>query len=88
MNAKAKRQQVREKNKRQKLIANLTWCGIGLVVLGMIGFMVWQGVKPAAGEAIPIMLSSPHLAADTVPGQYNSDPPTSGLHNAAEAEAG
>lgn len=34
------------------------------------------------------MTSSPHLDLDTDPGQYNSDPPTSGLHYASEAEAG
>lgn len=88
MNTKAKRQQAREKNKRQKLISNLTWGGIGLAVLTVIGLMVWQGVKPAAGDSVPIMKSDPHLPTDSDPGQYNSDPPTSGLHYASEAEAG
>jgi hypothetical protein len=88
MNSKAKRQQRRERNQRQKLISNLTWVGIGAVVISVIGFMVWQGVKPAAGESIPIMTSAPHLPTDSDPGQYNSDPPTSGLHYAEEAQAG
>ena len=88
MNSKAKRQQRRERNQRQKLISNLTWVGIGAVVISVIGFMVWQGVKPAAGESIPIMTSAPHLPTDSDPGQYNSDPPTSGLHYPEEAQAG
>jgi hypothetical protein len=88
MSTKAKRQQVREKNKRQKMISNLIWGGIGLAVLAVISLMVWQGVKPAAGDSIPIMTSDPHIEQDTDPGQYNSDPPTSGLHYATEAEAG
>ena len=88
MKNKAKRQQAREKNKRQKLISNLAWGGIGVAVLALIGFMVWQGVKPAAGDGIPIMTSDPHIPADSDPGQYNSDPPTSGLHYATEAQAG
>lgn len=88
MNTKARRQQVREKNKRQKLISNLTWGGIGMAILILLGFMVWQGVKPAAGEAVPIMVSEPHIELETDPGRYNSDPPTSGLHYATEAQAG
>lgn len=88
MKNKARRQQIREKGKRQKLVSSLTWGGIGLAVLVVIGLMVWQGVKPAAGNSIPIMTSDPHIPADSDPGQYNSDPPTSGLHYATEAQAG
>ena len=88
MSSKTKRQQKRQQYQRQKLISNLTWGGIGVGVLAIIGFIVWQGVRPAAGEAIPIMTSSPHIPADSDPGQYNSDPPTSGLHYAEEANAG
>jgi hypothetical protein len=88
MNSKTKRQQRREQNRRQKLISNLTWGGIGVAVIAVLGLIFWQGVKPAAGESIPVMTSSPHIATDTDPGQYNSDPPTSGLHYAEEAQAG
>lgn len=89
MNQKSKRQQVHERQRKQKLRANLTWGGIGAAVLVFIGFLVWQGVKPAAGESIPIMAgSSQHIDVDSDPGQYNSDPPTSGPHYPAEAEAG
>lgn len=88
MNNKARRQQIREKNKRQKLVSNLTWGGFGLAILVVIGLLVWQGVKPAAGDSVPIMTSEPHIPADSDPGQYNSNPPTSGLHYATEAQAG
>lgn len=88
MSAKTKRQQMREKKQRQKMISNLIWGGIGIAVLAVIGFFVWQGVRPAAGEAVPVMTSSPHIPTDTDPGQYNSDPPTSGLHYAETANAG
>jgi len=88
MSSKAKRQQRREQNRRQNLISSLTWGGIGVGVLAILGFIIWQGVRPAAGESIPIMTSEPHIPADSDPGQYNSDPPTSGLHYAEEAQAG
>lgn len=88
MSAKNKRQQMRERNRKQKITSNLIWGGIGVAVIAILGFILWQGVKPAAGESIPVMLSSPHIPTDTDPGQYNSDPPTSGLHYAEEASTG
>ena len=88
MNSKTKRQQRRERNRRQTLFSNLIWGGIGVGIVAILGFIVWQGVRPAAGGSIPIMTSSPHIDLDTDPGQYNSNPPTSGLHYANEANAG
>ena len=88
MNSKTKRQQRRERDKRQKLISTLIWGGIGAAVIAVLGFIVWQGIRPVAGQSIPVMISSPHLPIDTDPGQYNSDPPTSGLHYADELDAG
>ena len=88
MSSKKIRQQIQERNRKQKMTANLIWGGIGVAVIGILGIILWQGVKPAAGESIPVMVSSPHIPIDTDPGQYNSDPPTSGLHYAEEARAG
>ena len=88
MSSKTKREERRARNRRQKTVNGLIWGGIGVVVLGIIGFFVWQSVKPAAGESFPIMTSSPHIDQDTDPGTYNSDPPTSGLHYPQEATAG
>ena len=88
MSSKKVREQMRERNRKQKMTTNLIWGGIGLVVIAIIGFFVWQGGRPAVGDSFPIMTSSPHIPVDTDPGQYNSDPPTSGLHYAEEAEIG
>lgn len=87
MGTKTKRQQQREKRQRQEIISKLIWGGIGAGVLVVIGLLVWQGVKPAAGDTMPIMTTS-HIEVDSDPGTYNSDPPTSGPHYAQEAEAG
>lgn len=87
MDTKTKRQQQREKRQRQELISKLILGGIGAGILTMIGFLVWQGVKPAAGDTMPIMTTS-HIEVDSDPGTYNSDPPTSGPHYAQEADAG
>ena len=87
MNSKTKRQQGRAQNRRQKLISNLTWGGIGIAVIAVIGFIVWQGLRPRTGETISIMTST-HITVDSDPGTYNSDPPTSGPHYPDEAQAG
>ncbi len=87
MSTKSKRQLLREKNKRHKLISRLVWGGIGIAVLAVIGFFVSQGAKPAQGESIPIMGSS-HIETDSDPGEYNSNPPSSGPHYADELAAG
>ncbi|MBI5961919.1 MAG: DUF3105 domain-containing protein [Chloroflexi bacterium] len=88
MNSKNRRQQLHDRQRKQKLKSSLIWGGIGVVVLAIIGLIVWQGVRPAAGESIPIMVSDPHIPVDSDPGEYNSDPPTSGRHYAEEARAG
>jgi hypothetical protein len=88
MSSKTQREQARARHRREKMTTRLIWGGIGLAVLAVIGALVWQGVRPAAGEAVPIMTSSPHVPTDSDPGQYNSDPPTSGLHYADELDAG
>jgi hypothetical protein len=88
MSSKTKREERRKKNQRQKTTTTLIWSVIGLAVVAVVGFVVWQGAKPAAGQSFPIMVSSPHIETDTDPGTYSSDPPTSGPHYAEEARAG
>jgi hypothetical protein len=88
MNSKSNRQKMHERQRKQKIRTNLIWGGIGGVVLAIIGLIIWQGVRPAAGESIPIMVSDPHIPVDSDPGQYDSDPPTSGRHYAEEAQTG
>lgn len=88
MSSKSKRQQVRERHRRQRRISNLVWIGLGALAAAVIGFFVWQGARPRAGESIPVMADTSHIPVDTDPGTYNSDPPTSGPHYADELNAG
>jgi hypothetical protein len=83
-----KREQRRARQRREQMRSYAIWGALALVVLAIIGFIVWQGARPAAGQAVPEMVSAPHIPKDTDPGEYNSDPPTSGLHYAEEAQAG
>lgn len=89
MTSKSKRQQIHERHRRQKIKTNLMWGGIGVVVIAIFSIIIWQRVRPAAGKSIQIMTeSSQHIPMDSDPGEYNSDPPTSGPHYAEEARAG
>ena len=82
-----KREQRRAQQRREQLTRNLILGGVALGVLAVVGFIVWQGVRPRPGETIPIMASD-HIPLDSDPGEYNSDPPTSGPHYAETAQAG
>ena len=88
MNSKSNRQKMHERQRKHKIRTNLIWGGIGAIILAIFGLIIWQGVRPAEGESIPIMVSDPHIPVDSDPGQYNSDPPTSGRHYAEEAQKG
>ncbi len=88
MNSKNRRQKLQDRQRKQKLKSGLLWGGIGVLALAIIALVISQSVRPTAGESIPIMVSDPHITVDSDPGQYNSDPPTSGPHYAEEARAG
>lgn len=87
MKAKSIRQQAREKNQKQRWMKNLTWSGIGIIVLALLGFALFQAFRPPVGEAVSVMPSS-HIEKDTDPGEYNSNPPSSGPHYGEELKTG
>lgn len=78
---------MREHHRKQKLASNFIWGGIGAIVLLGIGFFVWQNMRPGVGAAVPEMPAT-HVALDTDPGTYNSNPPTSGKHYPQTITAG
>lgn len=88
MKTKTIRDQLREGQRKQKLRTALIWGGLGTAALTLPGVILWRSVRPPAGEAVPIMVSSPHLSPNTDPGNYNSDSPTSGLRYAETGRAG
>lgn len=88
MGNKDTRERLRKRQQRERLRSMIIWGGIVGVVLVLGGTLVWRAVRPAAGEAIPIMPSSRHVPVGEDPGPFNSDPPTSGPHYDAPLEAG
>jgi hypothetical protein len=79
-----KRKLMQERQRKQRLTNNLIWAGVGIGVLAIIGWMVWQASQSpqtaeVMGEVIPIA-SSAHIPDLADPGPYASDPPAGGVH--------
>jgi hypothetical protein len=77
------------KKRKQKLKTSIIWGVVGIGVLALLAILVWNGVKPAAGETVPIMTNAGnHVPEGQDPGPFNSDPPTSGQHYGLPLDAG
>jgi Protein of unknown function (DUF3105) len=85
---KSRREEMRQKRRRKQQITRVIWIGAGAVALALVAYFVWQGTRPAVGQAVPIMQEVNHVDDGTDPGPYNSDPPTSGKHFGGEYNAG
>lgn len=79
---------MREKRRRRKTITRIIWGAVAIILIAVIGYFVWNALKPAAGQTVPIMADTGHVEEGQDPGPYNTDPPTSGRHYANELEAG
>lgn len=88
MKNQTKRQVLQAQRRRKKLIRNSVIAGTGLVVLALVIFLLLNAFRPAVGEAIPVMADFSHVPEGTVPGPFNSDPPTSGRHYPGTFDAG
>lgn len=51
MSSKTKREQRWERNRKHKMTAKLIWDGVGAAVIAVIGIIIRQGVRPAAGPS-------------------------------------
>jgi hypothetical protein len=85
---KSKKQTLRENRRRRKTITRIIWGVVAIILIAVIGYFVWNALKPAAGQTVPIMADTGHVEEGQDPGPYNTDPPTSGRHYANELEAG
>jgi hypothetical protein len=86
---KARRQELKTRQKQRRLILYLGLAAVGIAALALTAFILIN--KPPAavtGEAVPVMASSAHVPDGTDPGPYNSNPPSSGRHYAANLPAG
>jgi hypothetical protein len=84
----SKREQNRLRQRRQKWINFGIIGGIAVIILGILGAVLWQAVKPAAGEAVSIPAGFENHVEIGTPLSYPSDPPAGGRHYAEEFENG
>jgi len=71
------------------LISSVLFGSGGAAILLLMGFLIWDGICPAAGESIPVMANAGnHVSEGTDPTPFNSDPITSGPHYAEEYDPG
>lgn len=87
----------RARKARTRKRSYFIWGGVGLVSIVLIGAFLalrrsgsaqtGNGFAAPVGDSVAI-LPADHVEAGTDPGPYNSDPPTSGRHYAAEYDAG
>jgi hypothetical protein len=83
------RERRRAQKRKEKQRSWLLWGSVIAAVLALAGFLVWRSVRPAAGEAVPIMANAAeHVPDGADPGPFNTDPPTSGRHYGQPMEAG
>jgi hypothetical protein len=89
MGRKSIRQARKEKRKQEQRRTRLIVGVVAIGVLAVIGLLVWNVVRPAAGESVEIMANAgDHVPEGEDPGPFNSDPMTSGPHYPNEYDAG
>ncbi len=84
----SKRQQIQNRQQKQKMRNNLIWVGLGLIAVAVIAAILWQGAQPTPGEAVEIMAETGHIPTGSELPVYNSNPPTSGQHYPDTASVG
>lgn len=83
----ASRERVRQRRMNEQRRSTFVWVLVILGGLALAGFLVWEAIRPPVGHEIPIM-GAGHIPEDSDPGEYNSDPPTSGPHYAQPLDPG
>jgi len=88
MSHKTRREKLRQRRRLERFRSYSLWIGIAAIGLVIAGVLIWPSVTPVVGEAVPVMESSAHVPEGEDPGPFNTDPPSSGRHYAADLEAG
>lgn len=78
-NASSRKERMEAKRNQRQRKSTLIWGGIVLAALGLVALLIWNNLRPAAGQEFPL-LAAEHIPEGENPGEYNSNPPTSGQH--------
>ncbi|HET7011091.1 MAG TPA: DUF3105 domain-containing protein [Anaerolineales bacterium] len=82
------REQRRARQRRQQTLRRLLWAAGGLVVLVAVGWLASQAFRPGVGQSVETSPAGQHVPEGTDPGEYSTDPPTSGVHFPSTFDAG
>ena len=75
------RQATQTRKRKQRQSSSLIWGGLGVGIIIILGFLLWQAYRPSTGEDVPIPANyKTHIQEGTPPGPYPSDPPAGGVH--------
>lgn len=83
------RQANRIKKRHEQIRSSLVWSSFLVGMFTFVGFFAWTAARPYAGVEMPIMEdASSHILVGDEPGEFNTDPPTSGNHYGQPFKAG
>lgn len=83
----SKREQLRTRQRRQKWKTLSVLGGITVLILGALGVLLFQAVRPQVGEVVPVPDDISHVEIGE-PLTYPSNPPAGGRHYAQSLPAG
>jgi hypothetical protein len=75
----AQRNRFEERKQAKRRRTLITWGVVALAVLALAAYLTWTAIRPAEGVAIPTA-EAVHIPEGEDPGEFNSNPPTSGSH--------
>ena len=84
----SRRQQMQARQRRQMMVTRLIWGGLGIAVLVVVGFLLWQAFRPQAGEAVAIPANyETHIEEGTIPDPFLQTLQLEEVHYASELDA-
>ena len=84
----SQRQASQTRKRKQRRSSSLMWGGVGVGIIIVLGFLIWQAFRPATGEAVSVPANyETHIQEGTPPGPYPSDPPAGGVHYGSDFPA-
>lgn len=87
MNSQSIRKTRRARQQRQRTRRIILWSALAVIIVAGLGFWLARSNPEPIGDEFEAQTAD-HVAEGADPGPYNTDPPTSGRHYAAEYDAG
>jgi len=78
---KSRKEMKRAERRRRQLVGRAAWGLAGVAALSLIGYGVWNSIRPKPGQSVLIQ-GRAHIQVGDPHEPYNTNPPTSGPHAA------